>query len=46
MFRKKHRLLPNFIVNTEKEDTYKATLLAGKALDACVALADNFVEYF
>ena len=45
MFKKKHRLVQNFIINTEREDTYTATLMSGKALETCIRMAESFVEY-
>lgn len=45
MFKKKHRLVQNFIINTERDDTYTATLMSGKALEACIKMAESFVEY-
>ncbi len=35
LFKKKHRLFNNFVVNIENEDSYVANLLKGKALTPC-----------
>jgi hypothetical protein len=35
IFKKKHRLIHNFLVNADKDDSYSATLMNGKSLNKC-----------
>ena len=35
VFKKKHRLAHQYIVNVDNDDTYIATLMKGKSLEVC-----------
>lgn len=39
VFKKKHRLANQYIVNVNNEDTYIATLMKGKSLEPCESMA-------
>lgn len=44
-FKKKHRLSNQFMVHIDNENSYIATLMKGKALETCEAMAESLCEY-
>lgn len=43
LFKKKHRLTQCYILNSEHEDTYTATIIKGKALEASESMATSLL---